>query len=56
MRDPDMRPGISESTVERTTEDAGRRLADAVAAGATFGPQVDWPWPKDYQHFSATGS
>lgn len=38
----------SESTVERTTEDAGGRLADAVAAGATFGPRVDWPWHKDY--------
>ena len=39
---------LSESTVERTTEDAGRRLADTVAAEATFGPPVDWPWPKDY--------
>src|SRR4029077_2355582 len=27
---------LGESTVERTTEDAGERLADAVAAGATF--------------------
>ena len=39
---------LSESTVERTTEGAGERLADAVAAGATFGPGVDWPWHKDY--------
>jgi hypothetical protein len=39
---------LSEATVERTTEDAGRRLADAVGAGATFGPQADWPWHKDY--------
>src|SRR3954468_6592796 len=39
---------VSESTVERTTEDAGQRLADAVEAGATFGPKGDWPWPKDY--------
>jgi hypothetical protein len=38
----------SEATVERTTEDAGRRLAAAVAAGATFGPRADWPWHKDY--------
>jgi hypothetical protein len=38
----------SESTVERTTEDAGQRLAEAVAAGVTFGPKVDWPWHKDY--------
>jgi hypothetical protein len=40
---------ISESTVERTTEDAGQRLADAVAAGATIGPKADWPWHKDYE-------
>jgi hypothetical protein len=40
---------LSESTVERTTEDAGQRLADAVAAGAVFGPKVDWPWHKDYE-------
>jgi hypothetical protein len=40
---------LGESTVERTTEDAGRRLADAVAAGATFGPRGDWPWLKDYE-------
>jgi len=39
----------SESTVERTTEDAGTRLAEAVAAGTTLGPRVDWDWPKDYQ-------
>jgi hypothetical protein len=40
---------LGESTVERTTEEAGQRLADAVAAGATLGPVVDWPWHKDYQ-------
>jgi hypothetical protein len=40
---------VSESTVERTTEDAGMRLAEAVEAGATFGPAGDWPWRKDYQ-------
>ena len=39
---------LSEATVERTTEDAGRRLADAVAAGVTFGPKADWAWHKDY--------
>jgi hypothetical protein len=38
----------SEATVGRTAEDAGRRLAGAVAAGATFGPRADWPWHKDY--------
>jgi hypothetical protein len=39
---------LSESTVERTTEGAGQRLAEAVAAGATIGQAVDWPWHKDY--------
>jgi hypothetical protein len=39
---------LSEATVGRTTEDAGRRLADAVAAGTGLGPKVDWPWHKDY--------
>src|SRR5205807_5848437 len=41
------RPG--ESTVERTSEDAGQRLAAAVQAGRTFGPKVVWPWHKGYQ-------
>jgi hypothetical protein len=40
---------LGESTVERTTEDAGRRLAEAVEAGVAFGPRVDWPWHKDYE-------
>jgi hypothetical protein len=40
---------LAESTVERTTEDAGARLAQAVQAGQTFGPQVVWPWHKDYR-------
>jgi hypothetical protein len=40
---------LSESTVERTTEDAGQRLADAVSAGVTLGSRVDWPWHKDYE-------
>ena len=40
---------LSESTVERTTEDAGQRLADAVAGRARHsGPKADWPWHKDY--------
>ena len=39
---------LSESTVERTTEDAGARLADAVTAGTTFGPKEDWAWHKDF--------
>jgi len=40
---------LSESTVERTTEDAGQRLAELVAADVPLGPKVDWPWPKDYE-------
>ena len=40
---------LGESTVERTTENAGQRLVDAVEAGATFGPPTDWPWHKDYE-------
>ena len=40
---------LGESTVERTTEDAGHRLADLVEAGAALGPAVDWPWHKDYE-------
>jgi hypothetical protein len=39
---------LGESTVARTTEDAGGRLADAVGAGTAFGPAVAWPWHKDY--------
>jgi hypothetical protein len=39
---------LGESTVERTTEDAGRRLAEAVQAGIPLGPRADWPWHKDY--------
>jgi hypothetical protein len=39
---------LGESTVERTTEDAGSRLAAALQAGQTFGPKVVWPWHTDY--------
>jgi hypothetical protein len=46
---------LGESTVERATEDAGRRLADAVEAGTALGPEVAWPWPKDYVELDATG-
>src|SRR5205085_668013 len=35
-------------TVERTAEDAGTRLAEAVQAGQALGPKVEWPWPRDY--------
>jgi hypothetical protein len=40
---------LGESTVERTTEDAGERLARDLRAGRTFGPRVVWPWHKDYK-------
>lgn len=40
---------LGESTVQRTAEDAGRRLAEALQAGQTFGPKVAWAWHKDYQ-------
>ena len=40
---------LGESTVERTTEDAGGRLADAVVAGTPPGAKVNWSWPKDYE-------
>src|SRR5205085_642774 len=35
---------LSESTVERTTEAAGTRLAERLQAGAVFGPQQSWQW------------
>lgn len=38
---------LSESTVERTTEAAGQRLAAAHQAGQTFGPAQPWAWHKD---------
>ena len=38
---------LSESTVQRTTEAAGQRLAERLSAGAVFGPKTVWPWHKD---------
>jgi hypothetical protein len=38
---------LSESTLLRATEDAGRRAAAAQAAGETFGPARPWDWHKD---------
>jgi len=38
---------VAESTVERATEAAGGRAAQAQAAGRTFGPPVPWGWHKD---------
>jgi hypothetical protein len=38
---------LSESSVERATEAAGGRLAEALAEGQTFGAAQDWAWHKD---------
>jgi hypothetical protein len=40
---------VSPSTVQRTTEAEGRRLARRRAQGATFGPQTPWRWQRDVQ-------
>jgi hypothetical protein len=37
----------SESTVQRTTEDAGRRLRQLLADRETLGPPCDWTWQRD---------
>ena len=54
---------LSESTVERTTEDVGSRIAQALAKGITFGARVAWPWGVDahgrtvaYASIDATGT
>jgi hypothetical protein len=38
---------LSESSVQRTTEAAGERVAEAEHAGKTFGPPTPWNWHKD---------
>lgn len=38
---------VSESTVERTTEETGRRVAEQLAAGQTTGPATRWSWQRD---------
>jgi uncharacterized protein UPF0236 len=40
---------LSEATVQRTSEDAGQRLADAVKASVALGPRIDWLWHKDHE-------
>jgi len=40
---------LSESSVERVTEAAGRRVGEALAQGKTFGKHKDWDWHKDAQ-------
>ena len=38
---------VSESTVQRVTEDAGEKLGQRLAAKETFGPAQSWPWNQD---------
>lgn len=38
---------LSESTVERTTEEAGQRIERHLAGGAQVGPPVVWDWHTD---------
>jgi hypothetical protein len=40
---------LGESTVERTTEDVGQRIADRLGDGTLFGPAVVWRWGTDAQ-------
>ena len=53
---------LCESTVERTTEEAGVRLGARLAAGAVFGLEGAWEWNRDaagrtcaYVSLDATG-
>jgi hypothetical protein len=54
---------LSESTVERTTEDVGQRIADCLDSGILFGLAVVWRWNPDvkgrtvgYLTLDATGT
>jgi hypothetical protein len=38
---------LSESTVQRTAEDAGERVGELLEAGRTFGFPRVWPWRRD---------
>jgi hypothetical protein len=53
---------LSESTVERTTEAAGQRVAEQLGEGKSLGPTRDWEWQRDahghrcaYVSLDATG-
>jgi hypothetical protein len=54
---------LSEATVQRTSEDAGRRIEALLGQGHTFGPRLRWPWRRDakgrsvaYGTIDATGT
>jgi hypothetical protein len=38
---------LSESTVQRTSEAVGARIAQRIGAGKTFGPKMHWDWYGD---------
>jgi hypothetical protein len=38
---------VSESTVQRVTEDAGEKLGQRLESKETFGPAQSWPWNQD---------
>lgn len=38
---------VSESTVQRVTEDTGEKLGQRLEAKETFGPAESWPWQRD---------
>ncbi len=40
---------LSESTVQRTSEDVGQRIAWLLGQGITFGPDRRWRWHRDAQ-------
>lgn len=40
---------LSESTIQRTTETAGQRVAKSLEEGNSLGPKEDWLWQKDAQ-------
>lgn len=53
---------LSESTVQRTTEEAGARVGEQLEGGRSLGPSRWWPWQKDaygrrcaYVSLDATG-
>jgi len=53
---------LSESTVERTTEDVGQRIEEHLQQGTLFGEEVVWDWRQDakgrtvaYVSIDATG-